>query len=241
MEIIKANCAIKFKRVLNLDGNYIKIQKILGDGFKELSPTPFQDNAPAELPRYVSKSYYGHSELLIALNQVVLNITFDEIYNKDTNKVFTYFKKRIELASKISELLSDSFEFSGVSLTVKFDNESVSNLFLANLNSQQTKMCEGEIYEYNHKYAFIKNKYQYLNIAFLNATIESKITKKDSYNKIEYNHNLIVNIDVNDKHGFNYIRHYKSNMKNIDENYNMIKDIVINKLSLIVEGEKVKL
>jgi hypothetical protein len=236
LKIIKANCAIRFRRVLNLDAYFSKIQTILSADFQDLNQTPYKDDAPADLPRFVTKSNYGHSQVLISLNQVVLNVDFDEIYQGSRQKVFKYMRDRVDTLFKIVDLLTDEITFSGTSVTVVEENCVKFRKFTKNHNVTASYFNNSNPYEYLHKYAFIQDKIHYLNITVSNPILNfNKINKVDTVDDIKFNNVLLLEFDVNDKHGFNYIKNYRSNKMKLLKNFDIIEDIIENNIDEIIE------
>jgi len=241
MKILNSSCAVKFKRILLIDVKiYSKIQSILGTSFKDLLPTPFQDNnLPPDIPRYTAKSYYGHTEISVALNQVLLQINFDGEYKKDYNIAAEYIKEKLDLVKKVATVLSESFDFSGLSVNIQFDENEISQEFISALNKQKEFMCSKPLFEFDHKFTFIQDKYDYINIRFSNPV--ETITKHEKIELMDLQKGISVFIDINDRHGFNFKKGYQSSIDIIDKHFRNLNNVVKNKITKIISGEQVNL
>ncbi len=221
-----------------MDEIFSDVQTLLSIEFEDLHNTSFPNDAPPEFPRFTAKSHDGFSQINISLNQVIIEVSFED-KNFSSNKfIYKYMKNKLDLGYEITKLITNNIIFSGTSLTVIEDNKKKIKDFSKKHNNNANIFCTTELYEYMHRYSFITNKYHYLNITISNPMVNFALRNKvDDIEQVKYTNALLIEIDVNDRHGYNYLKKYNTTKIELLKNLEIIENTIQSKLEGILIGK----
>lgn len=210
--------------------------------FTPFSILPIPDEAPEDIPRIIAKSKNGHSDISISLINAKLHINFDDNFNTDIEKCFVYIKEKIDkLVDIFGEYSSGKFIFSGITSRVVIDCEHSPIDFL---NSKFLNV-KSDIIPYN-----ISNKFTYLleDTYYLNFNIYNLRTFEATFSEVklkpdikESGHYLTIEIDMNDKHGYNHNVDYLCTKQSIYHIINSVKYNINTNINNILEGRNLVL
>ncbi|GAA0864566.1 hypothetical protein [Paraclostridium tenue] len=211
---------------------------------KEYFITPFNiipipDDAPEEIPRIIAKSQNGHSELSISSININLNIEFDDIYNRDIDRCFDYIKERIsKLIDVFSKYSDGKFLFSGIISRVIIDDIEDPIGFLSN-NFLNVK-SNNKLYNMSEKMAYLLDDTYYLNFNIYNIrTFEGVISENKVKPDVkEISHYMSIDIDMNDKYGYNHNEDHICTKDTIDHIIKSIKYNINQNINNIIEKKE---
>ncbi len=205
---------------------------------------PFQllqvpDEAPQEIPRIQAKSINGHSQIIISQSNLSINTNFDNGWEKDWNKCREYLKNNIELTyTSLNKAGFSVFLYTGliINLFVKFDNQSqvIEHLNGIFLKKDNTK----DLYDINLKFTYKMADKYYINYNFSNSTKYSQKGIIPRFSPVYLDvlaHGLSVNIDVNDRFSFNFMKDYLSNVNEGVILLDILNNIMNNQISDIIQ------
>jgi hypothetical protein len=197
---------------------------------------PIPDDAPAEIPRIQARSHHGHSELNVSLDRISFLSRFDEQFNNNWNRCETYLNQRaIPITSMVQELVDDKFLYSGLTTEVAFEGgldpiQHFKNKFFKT-NSKS------DPYDMSFKLTYVVDEKFYINISLQNQRIytgqNSEVVLPAYLEQIGTG--IVVLIDVNDRHGFNFIKEYHSKAEDAKKIIEISSDFIQNKLLNVIE------
>lgn len=220
-----------------------EIERELGDCFL----TPFTtvsipSDAPEEIPRMIARSHNGHSELTVSLINVSLNVNFDDIFNKDIEKCFEYMNNRIdklvEIFSKYSE---GKFIFSGITSRIILDKINTPMEFLSK-NFVNVKSII-KPYNMSEKITYLIEDKYFLNFNVYNLrTFEGLMHENSVKPEVkEVSHYIAIDIDINDKYGYNHNDEHISTKETIKYIIEKMKYNIDKNVNNILEGRNLEL
>ncbi|EDT79643.1 hypothetical protein [Clostridium perfringens] len=196
-----------------------------------------QEEIPSEIPRVIGKSKGGHSDIQISLNKVELFTRFDVNYDCNIEECIKYVKKRVEkIYRQLEEYVDNKFLFSGIALTLIIDEVKDNPIKIINDNFAKIK-ANVELYDIASKFTYKIGNKNFVNINISNLRAMQQIS--ESLNKKV--NLLAVNLDVNDRYGFNEIENYSSNLECFEYNISLAKRICEDELLKILKGEELKI
>ncbi|MDU6358477.1 MAG: hypothetical protein E6590_00755 [Clostridiales bacterium] len=201
---------------------------------------PIPEDAPPEIPRIIAKSHNGHSQLTVSLINLQLEMNFDDSYNEEISTCFDYLKTRVEvLKGVMSKFCDQSFLFSGISARVILNKDVEDTMsFLKN----KFVGIESTIEPYNvtNKVAYVLEDAYYLNLTIANVrTYEGKVGEGITKPEIrEISNHVAVEVDVNDKFGYNHNKEHRCTNDSISFINNTVEQFIKHELcKVLLKGE----
>ncbi|PWW99187.1 hypothetical protein CYK75_10755 [Clostridium perfringens] len=228
----------------NIRQYYNEIEQNLKEYFvTPFTLVPIPDDAPEEIPRIIAKSKNGHSELQISLINVQLNIGFDDNlnFNSDINKCFSYTQERINrIVDTLGKYSNDVFLFSGITTRIIKDNQNPIKFLNDKFLNVKSNV---DLYSISNKFTYLLEDKYFLNFNIYNLrTFEGIINEHNIKPEInEISNNLCIEIDMNDKYGFNHNREHLCTRNTIEHIINMIKNNINNNIDMILNNKELVL
>lgn len=224
----------------NIRNLYIEIENGLKEYFfAPFTILPIPEDVAEEVPRLVAKSKNGHSELLVSLINVQLTVEFDDNFNKNTEKCFEYILERI---NKITEVFgkysNETFLFSGITARIILDDIDDPIDFLNN-NCIKVKGNE-RMYNASTKFAYLIEDKYFVNFNIYNLRTFEGIVNEGAIkpNVNELSNKLAIEIDINDKFGYNHNNDYICTKSTINYIIDIIKKNIYNNTNNILNGKE---
>lgn len=227
-------------KINNIRGSIERFEDALKEDFATpFTILPIPDDAPEEIPRIIAKSRNGHSELSISLINANLKINYDNNFNRSYEMCFEYIKGKIDILLDVfSEIVDDKYIFAGMLGRIIVDNITEPIEFL------ESKFCNINAnikpYNFSEKITYILDDIYFLNFNIYNLRTYEGIVSEQSM-KPDVNqtsHNIAIDIDINDKYGYNHNKTYVSSRKSIENIIEIAKrNIIMNINNILNEGE----
>lgn len=242
MLIQDTSITVMYKKIEKIKKVYYNNENILRDYFNEATVLPIPDTAPLEIPRIIIETLHGHAQLNISPVATTFQINYNDGFETDWKKCSMYIQKRMSKVFDFLNLLTNNdYEYIGLVSNVIYNevnHDGVKKLSETLLNSKNIK----GIYDINIKYTFTENDNMFINIMLQNARMFNKdfIHNTDniagSFSIAEQIAESIgAIIDINDRYGFNNIKNYKSDRKQLDVLLETMSNIINNKLRTLIE------
>lgn len=222
MKIDNIGFNLYMPKIDNLRLKSQEIEKKLIEYFEPFSILPIPEDAPEEIPRMIAKSYKHHSELVISLINVQLNINFDDKFGFDES--FDYAKTRVDAIVDIfSEFSQGNFIFAGVTARVIIEEEEPIDFLEKNFLNVKSSIRP---YNMSEKIAYLLEDKYFLNFNIYNLrTFEGVFLGNKIKPEVkETSHVLAVEVDMNDKYGFNHNEDHTCKKETIQYTLDKIKN-----------------
>ena len=210
--------------------------------FAPFNILPIPDDAPEEIPRIIAKSKNGHSELSISLVNIQMTIQFDENFNTDIEKCFSYILERInKVVDTFGKYSNETFLFSGITSRIIIDDVEEPIEFLTK-NCIKLKINK-DMYNASAKFAYLLEDKYFVNYNIYNLRKFEGILNQASIKPSirELSNNLAIEIDVNDKYGYNHNEGHLCTKETIINIIDIIKKNISSNINNILEGRELML
>jgi len=237
MDIVQTTITLFYPTVSQIGRKIFKFEDMLSKYYGPFQLLPVPEEAPEEIPRITAVSRNGHSQLIIAPSKLLFVTQYDDNFNRNWEKCLEYLNSGID---RLINILSDEisyYSFSGLTTQLMFDNYDQPLDALSKFINLKSKP---DPFDINIKLTFAIKDIHYANIAISN-------TRSINPNELEpgclinTNQRLGIILDVNDRYGFNFIKGYKSDAKALKNNIDITNEIVVNKLSMLIEEGVIEL
>ena len=233
--------SLSFERIQNFRQQILDIEKKLGDHFiTPLNILPIPDDAPPEIPRIIARSKQNHTELIVSSNHLQISTKFDDNYNKKIDKCFEYMVNIINTTiNSFSFFLDDKFLCAGiVSRIISTQEDPMKFLEEKFINIKSNK----EPFNFTEKVVYVIDDKYYVNFQIFNLrTYEGKVNANNRPILSQSKHNLCIEIDINDKYGFNNDEKHICNENTIIDITNKAKQSININIEKILKGECLEL
>ena len=247
--MIVQNCTftVHFPRNDSIRESIFNLEKHLKGFQKPFTLVPLPADAPLDIPRIITVSDNGHSQLIFQGNSAQIITNFDDKYNRDIERCLEYMKERCSMLIDALMIIGaecegrPKFYFSGISISLLFDDEDgienpieyISDHFLQ-LKSGMTKD------EAEFRVALIAENSFYINIMMQSLHMFSKgPDERGSLAGVDVQKNVLqVVLDINDRYAFNTVPGYLSSEETAQNVINLAEKLSkASILKLIQDGE----
>lgn len=243
MLIQESIVSISFPIIENIRRAYFDNGSILIEDFDEPNVLGIPDDAPSDIPRLVFKSKNQFSELSISQTSISMRTHFSDDFMRDWELCGGYLEKKcskvVELADKLT---SGSYNYVGLVVNILFDSfENETNCDGTCILSNNLSKLESskDVFDINMRYTFTENNKYFVNFDLRNVRLYKEIgdpNMSGAFKKDNEELNAVgVVIDINDRYKFNNEENYNSNASSFTEALELLKGIIDDKLSLLVE------
>lgn len=224
----------------NIRQLYMEIENGLKEYFfAPFTILPIPEDVAEEVPRIVAKSKNGHSELVVSLINVQLTIQFDDNFNKDIEMCFDYILQRINKVIEVfGKYSNDTFLFSGITARIILDDIDDPIEFLNN-NCLKVKSSE-KMYNASTKFAFLIEDKYFVNFNIYNLRTFEGIVNEGAIkpNVNELSNKLAIEMDINDKFGYNHNDDHICTKTTINHIIDITKRNIYNNTDNILKGKE---
>ena len=226
---------IFFPPILNVRELIFKLENDLSEYFvKPFNLFPLPNEAPPEFPRISASSHHGYTTLNISINSAQIVTNYDANFSNDWSKCEAYIKDRIY---KVYDLLSPHFSnrllFCGLTTDLLLDTRETTAV--QQIKESFFKLEHEEPFDLSCRVTFVKDSKYYLNYLIQNQRLSSPSAVSGiPMKQIENEHQIEVNLDINDRYALNYNPQYISSRGAMDEILEITREIVTKKIDKIV-------
>lgn len=202
---------------------------------------PIPEDVPPEIPRIIAESPNGHSRFTMSLINLQLDINFDDMYNEEIGLCFDYLEDRVELINDvIKECCNNIFLFAGVSARVILNNDIPNTMEFLSEKFVGIK-SRIEPYNINNKVAYVLEDAYYLNFNIANMRVyeDNHPATRIKPKLTQVSNQVSVEIDINDKYGYNHNQEYQCTEDSINYIIKLSKEFIQNELcNVLLKGEE---
>lgn len=225
MKISTSTIVLAFEEI-KVDTKFNELEKLLEEFKNDIQKIKLPDDAPAEIPRFLAHSNFGHSNIIINNQSIQIATVYDDEYGADSNKVYDYISSRLAIALNIIKVLQAKMTFSGLTLNVVHDIEEPVEF----INSKFLKIkSKSAAFDNSIKLVYVVNDNYFVNINLgnLNVYKNSPNNLNDKFLNAELvGHKLGIVIDINDKYLYSQNRKYFTTEESTKEIIEYSKKII---------------
>ena len=224
MIITNSTFTLFFSENKQMRENFFKIEKHFDGYQRPFTLVPLPLDAPMEIPRIISTTENGHSQLTIRGNSVQLTTRYDNEYSDSISKCLEYKKNRVQQIVDAMPLIdgmpkeNQKFYYSGLSIDMIYNENDGINSPVNYLNEVHIKdNISLPIEEMQCRLALVIENQFYLNIILQNKKFYNGIAdERGSLAGLKNSNDaLLVSIDINDRYSFNNVANYNSSSERI--------------------------
>lgn len=203
---------------------------VLGNDLEDIDK-----NLVNEVPMVIAHKCNGQEIIEFCNNKVKISINFDEKLENNINGALKYVRYTInsvlEFLQKIDGI---EFRFSGVYCTIIVEEmRRPVELLKGKLAEKVSNVMESkEVYDISSKLTFVEEESHFINIKLSNIRGNMQLDNQQGLTqKINC---LSVELDINDRYGFNEYDNYKSSPSSMEKNLEILDKIVFYKINDII-------
>jgi hypothetical protein len=160
---------------------------------------PVNAEIPAEIPRILAMSKFGHSSLQIAESEIRLNTQFDTEFQEDLDTCWLYFKERIDKINELTKSISkDHILFAGI--VAQFIDEDVNMPAKFIRKKYFNDTIGADVYDLLARMTYVISDQYYLNILVNNLRADNDRDKEALGISVDINNRYLMNTAKEIKH-----------------------------------------
>lgn len=208
--------------------------------FQPFQHVPIPDVVPMEIPRLVTSSHHGHSNLFISQNNAQLSTQYDKSFEENWVECLEYIRTRANVIfQSISEKIADHCMFSGLTMELMFDSQSESvpvEMIKSKFLNYRGNLAPHDI---EYKITFIIDTDFYVNITFRNLRIYEAPVQENVIPSLtelkEVSEHLGITIDINDRHSYHFKKGYSSSLEQLSKIFKITSNLLSGQLKKIMD------
>lgn len=239
MRILDANSNIIFTMPKNILEYVDQIKSTLGKKYEVAQIgndlDSIDDEIINEIPLVIAHMGDGKQIIEFCNNKVKISINFDEKMDRNISDSIGYIKDIIHIIfSILCKIDGIEFRFSGVYCTII--NEEITDplkLLTGSLTKKVSAIMDNKkVYDCSSKMTFINDDVHFINIKLSN--IRGNLQVDNQSDLMQRVNCLSIELDINDRYGFNEVENYKSSVSAMDKNLELLDEIVFQKIEGII-------
>ncbi|WP_235592106.1 hypothetical protein [Leptospira noguchii] len=207
---------------------------------KPFTMVPVPDDAPEEIPRIQARSLNNHSNLNISQTNISLVSNYDNGWEKDWSKCLEYIQTNQDLLYKISNSLSNaSLLYCGLTISIFFPFEDEKHV-MEHINKVffPSKKLDN-LHEFNLRFAHKQNEIYFINYTYsstIKYLLNNILLRPIAPYLTPQEYGLTLNIDINDRYGFNFKKEYTSDKEIGNKLLEYMNIILTEKLDILFKN-----